>query len=86
MRCMSEIVQVDEDRVFVIDLYSDAAPCMTITNDAEALRDFMNEQYPGKRLIYRDTMGCWDEIVSDVEGLFKPYNEYLPKGYEWHVA
>ena len=42
--------------------------------------------YPSRRLIYRDTMGRWDEIVptlptdhfGEVTVNFRPYGEHLP--------
>lgn len=77
MRSSFKVVQVDADRVFIIDVNQG----MSVTNDAENVRDHINQRYPNKRLIYRDSINCWDEIVSDREGLFKPYKGYVPQGY-----
>ena len=75
-----DIVSVERDRVFVIDLNLGN---LSVTNDAEAVWDRLQRLYPGRRLIYRDSLGDWDEIVMGKRARcsFIPYREYLPKGY-----
>lgn len=60
------------DKVFVVDLDDG----MSVTNDAEAVYAEVTAEHPGKRFIYRDTMGRWDEIVDGHE--FKPYHGPVP--------
>lgn len=42
----------------------------SVTNSAEDVIYNLNIQYPGFRVIYRDTEGCWDELVHDFDGTF----------------
>lgn len=57
--------------VFIVD--NDVG--MSITNDAEAVVEDVLRQYPDHRIIYRDTMGQWDELVhwNGKFSVFKPY-------------
>jgi hypothetical protein len=81
-----DIVRVEPDRVFIIDL---DLGHKSITNDAEHIYFELQDQWPSRRVIYRDSMGRWDEIKSvtvRVGGLefedyivFIPYKEHLPK-------
>ena len=77
-----EIVHVENDRVFIIDLNLGHK---SITNDAEWVYVQINSLYPNHRLIYRDSMNNWDEITPATEGNgnaitvnFKPYHEHIP--------
>lgn len=75
------IVQVEHDRVFIIDPDQGSK---TITNDAEWVYEQIQKNYPNHRLIYRDTMNNWDEIVPSDKNqnipsvYFKPYKEHTP--------
>lgn len=55
-----EIVRVEEDRVFIVDLDLGKK---SVTNDSDFVYDELRKAFPGKRIIYRDTMGRWDEII-----------------------
>lgn len=77
------VVVVEDDRVFVVD------PNMggkSITNDAEWVWQQVNGRYPGRRVVYRDTMNRWDEMVpvhptdqfGEVTVNFRPYSEHVP--------
>lgn len=55
-----EIVQIDQDEIFIVDL---DLGNISVTNDAEYVYLEIYNNFPGKRLIYRDTLGNWDEIV-----------------------
>lgn len=57
------IVKVEEDRVFLIDLNLGNK---SVTNDAENVYVKIKKIFPNHRIIYRDTMGRWDEIVLDI--------------------
>lgn len=71
------IVQVDGDRVFIVDL---DLGNRSVTNDADRIAELFQFTHPGKRLIYRDSMGRWDEmcITPDNVVAFRPYDEYVP--------
>ena len=53
------VIQIDFDRVFLVDLDLGGR---SVTNDAEAVCEEMQAAYPGKRVVYRDSMGRWDEM------------------------
>jgi hypothetical protein len=77
------VVHVEDDRVFIVDPDNDSK---SITNDAEWVWNQINAKYPGRRLVYRDTMNRWDEIIPthpvDDFGVvavnFRPYDEWVP--------
>lgn len=71
------VIQIDRDRVFLIDLDLGRR---SVTNDADNVAVWVQQTYPGKRLIYRDSMGRWDEIAltSNNVVVFLPYDDYLP--------
>jgi hypothetical protein len=73
-----EVVQECCDRVFIVDLDLGGR---SVTNDAEAVCEAMQKKYRARRVIYRDTMGCWSEmVVTPKNGIaFKPYDEYFPE-------
>ena len=80
LRADYEVVLVEEDRVFIVDLNLGNK---SVTNDAEEVLKEIQYHFPGKRLIYKDSMGKWDEIVE--EGIWIRYNNYsghLPEDSE----
>lgn len=81
-----DIVCVEHDRVFIIDL---DLGNKSVTNDAEYVYIELQKLWPNRRVIYKDSIGQWDEIVSEVVVerktsfqwfcvAFKPYKEHLP--------
>lgn len=49
----------------------------SVTNDAERVVRFLHKQGmlpPGRRLIYQDTMGRWDELEHDGAGRFTGFH------------
>lgn len=48
---------------------------MSVTNDAENVVREVNAQRPGYRILYRDTMGNWDELLHD-NGIFQGFAPY----------
>lgn len=67
--------------ILVIDEYSDAAPTMSVTNDAEAVTAEVVAKFGDHRIAYRDTDGQWDELrhsAGDFQG-FAPLDEFLRK-------
>ena len=83
-----DIVYMDDYKVYLIDLNLGSK---SITNDAERVYEEIQKKYPGKRVVYRDSMGRWDEIIledqfSEAEHwfrsksiAFKPYKEEVPE-------
>jgi hypothetical protein len=70
-----EIIAVEDDRVFVVDLNLGSK---SVTNDAEYVWEQVQRQYPNRRLIYRDSEGEWNEILGpDIS--FRPYAATAPK-------
>lgn len=70
-------VRVDPDRVFIEDLDLGR---MSVTNDAENVVRSVNNDYPRRRIIYKDSSGQWDELVHEGGKFtrFSVYKEYLP--------
>lgn len=76
-RSKYEILYVGENRIFLVDLNGP----VSVTNDAENV--FAEVYKEGHRIIYRDSMGCWDEIKMVNESIqFLPYNDSIPIGIE----
>lgn len=80
-RSTYEIVLIEDDRVFIVDLDQGKS----VTNDAENVWREVQSNFPGRRLIYRDTMNRWDEIVGSIDDRFgfvsvnfRPYSEQIP--------
>ena len=77
-KCDFVVVEVKSDIVFLIDL---DLGNMSVTNDAEAVWCYVQKNWPGKRVVYRDSMGYWDEIVMADENSradFVAYDGDLP--------
>lgn len=55
------IVKTTTNAVFIVD--NDDG--MSITNLAESVTKDISTSFPGRRIIYRDTSGCWDELVHE---------------------
>ena len=75
MNAIYKIAKVTPTKVFIID--QDKPGCLSVTNDAEAVVEAVCRHYPGRRIIYRDTTGQWDELVHAKGSFvdFAPYNE-----------
>lgn len=78
IRSFYDIVKIESDRVFIIDLN---LPCSkSVTNDAEQVYNEIKALWPDKRIIYRDSMDRWDEIICDeVFVFFRRYREPVPE-------
>ncbi len=55
--------------VYIIDLDEGS---MSVTNDAERVVYEVNEDFPGYRIIYRDSMNIWSELLHR-EGKFRGF-------------
>ena len=67
LRADFDIVKVDETKkiVFLVDLNLGG---LSVTNDAEQVYILIKTGYPEYRVIFRDSIGDWDEIESDDGG------------------
>ncbi len=79
-RCQFDVVKVTEASegiVFIVDL--DNGGC-SVTNDAEAVVSSILAQHPGKRIVYRDSDGYWDELTHDGQKFtgFAVYHDRQP--------
>lgn len=71
-------MKIESDKVFIIDLNLPGSK--SVTNDAEKVYNEIQELFPGRRLIYRDSMNRWDEILSDkVFICFRTYRDPAPE-------
>lgn len=75
--CDFEVIAAFDDRVFIADM---DLGNRSVTNDADNVAIWAQKNYPGCRLIYRDSMGRWDEIVITAINsvVFIPYAEDFP--------
>lgn len=71
-RAYYNISKVTADKVFITD---DGVDVMSVTNDAECVVREIAGAYPGKRIIYRDSMGQWDELLHK-NGEFVDFARY----------
>lgn len=69
-----EIVCVQEDKIFLVDL---DLGNKSVTNDAEKVYIEIKRNFPGKRIIYRDTLGMWDEIILGKKSSFVVDVDYI---------
>jgi uncharacterized protein involved in tellurium resistance len=51
-----------KDIIFVVDLDLGR---MSVTNDAERVTSFVVERHGNHRVIYKDSMGNWHELLHD---------------------
>lgn len=59
---------VVEVSAFIVAIRDDDQPGrLSVTNDAEAVVEELATKYPlaGRKIIYRDSMGLWDELQHD---------------------
>ena len=52
----------------------------SVTNDAERVVAEVTAEHPSKRIVYRDTMGHWDELMHchGIFAAFASWNGYVP--------
>lgn len=72
-----DIVKITPDIVFIVDVNLGNK---SITNDAEWVIEDALSRHPGKRIVYKDTEGYWDELVHENGRFtsFKPYERNTP--------
>lgn len=89
-----EIVRVEPDRIFIVDL---DLGNRSVTNDADYVYRLLSKNFPNKRIIYRDSMKNWGELAIDSSKeakfakynfnlgpdiIFIPYNQHIPDDSE----
>lgn len=76
-QCDFDVIAAFPDKLFIVDL---DLGNRSVTNDAENVAAWAQKNYQGRRLIYRDSMGRWDEIIITVNNAvaFIPYAEDFP--------
>lgn len=70
-RATYDVVKVTEDTIFLVDRNIG----MSVTNDAENVVAEVVNEYGDKRVIYRDSMGNWDEL-EHTRGTFDGFAPY----------
>ena len=75
-RAVYDVVKVTNDTIFLVDRNLG----MSVTNDAENVVAEVVNEYGNKKVIYRDSMGNWDELVhtEGTFGCFAPYRGASP--------
>lgn len=57
-----------EQVLWIVDLYDDNRPTMSVTNDMENVIEYIYDQQPsvkGFPIVYMDTEKVWDEVKYD---------------------
>ena len=77
-----DIARVEHDRVFIIDI---DVGNKSVTDDAEFVYNELQSKWPGRRVIYKDRIGEWSEMLAypsdNVLGIeidFDLYEEHVP--------
>jgi hypothetical protein len=71
LRSMFHVEEITPDAVFIVD-DCDEHQCMSVTNDAEQVTEFLFKTIGDKRIFYKDTMGQWDELLHN-KGVFQNF-------------
>jgi hypothetical protein len=77
-----EVVQVTDEAVWIIDLDRGGA---SVTNDADRVVEDLAAKYGARRIIYRDSIGNWDELRHEAGRFlgFAPARDMEPAGFRW---
>lgn len=67
------VLKVTDTFVFLVDNNDGSR---SITNDAELVVSDFTKMYPGRRIVYQDTMNEWTELEHDGSGNFLGYKNY----------
>lgn len=65
-----KITKIEDGIVFLVDL---GGNFKSVTNDAENVYAEVISLYPNHRVVYKDTLGSWDEIIVQ-NGILKFLN------------
>ena len=69
-----KIACIENDTVHLVDIGGPTD--RSVTNDAEAVVEYVNMMHPGLRIVYLDSAGSIDELVHN-DGFFIGY-KHLP--------
>jgi len=72
MNASYQVARIDHESKIVRIIDLDEPGRKSVTNDAEGVCERVNRDWPTYRIIYRDTMGNWDELVHE-NGTFKAF-------------
>jgi len=77
-----QVIKTTEQMVWLIDLDKGS---MSVTNDAERVVASVNATWPERRIIYRDSMGQWGELMHEGGRFitFRPTPELDPGEAAW---
>jgi hypothetical protein len=77
LTCHWRIVRSTAEILYIEDVNDGG---MSITNAAEHVCDLIHHLHGNLRIVYRDTMGRWDELVHDAGVFlrFAPYDGEVP--------
>lgn len=64
MRSRFTVNQVTDTAIYITD-DCEQHQCMSVTNDAEQVTEFLYKNFGDKQIFYKDTEGYWDELVHD---------------------
>jgi len=70
-RATYDVVRVTSDVIYLVDRNRG----MSVTNDAENVVAEVVNEYGDKRVVYRDSMGNWDELEHN-DGTFTGFAPY----------
>jgi hypothetical protein len=70
-RASYDVVRVTEDTIYLVDKNRG----MSVTNDAENVVTEVVNEYGDKKVVYRDSMGNWDELEHE-HGKFSDFAPY----------
>jgi len=71
LRSKFTVNHVTADAVYITD-DCEQYQCMSVTNDAEQVVEYLYEQFGDKQIFYKDTEGYWDELVHK-NGVFENF-------------
>jgi hypothetical protein len=76
--CSWSIHKVTPEIVFIVD--DDLGGC-SVTNAARRVVDVLSWTHPGKRVVYRDSEGRWDEMIHNGGEFlrFAPFRGRVPE-------
>ncbi len=78
VRAQYLVRRVTPEAVWIEDV---GRECISVTNDAEAVVDALAAEYGDRRIIYRDSMGAWDELRHSGRSFtgFAPARDMAPE-------
>lgn len=81
------LVRVDgETAILVVDLCDEGSHFMSVTNDADAVVEYLISKFGSHPIYYKDSMGQWDELKHDGREFtdFAPISPALKTKFNLH--